>query len=462
MWLAWIVAAAAVLAAAFFAVPALRYLRQTPPLEMRVEIGTPSTAAPLHFALSPDGRYIVFVAAGDGPSRLFLRALDKTEAQPMAGTNAAEFPFWSADSRSIGFFAASKLYRIDIADGPPQVLANAPRGDGGAWNVEGTILFTPSSASPLSRIAASGGDPVAVTQLDPSLHTSHRFPQFLPDGRHFLFYANSASPEARRIYLGSLDGGEPKRLTAADTAGAYLHPDRVIFVRQGALVARRLDVARAALTGDPVTLADPVSYNATFSLGGFSVSADGRVAYRGGGAGRAGRGQLTWFDRAGKTTGVAGEPDGYSLQYPELSPAGRRVALQRTVQNNTDVFLMDLVRGGFTRFTFDAARDLYPVWSPDGTRIPFRSDRKGLNLYLKPSSGVGAEELLWETANVKVPQDWSRDGRFLVYYEADPKTARDLWALEMTGKERKPRVVVNTPFDETMAQFSPDGRFVAY
>lgn len=472
--LAWIVAAAAVLAAALFAVPAVRYLRQTPPPEMRVEIGTPSTPSPLHFALSPDGQYIVFVAAGDGPPRLWLRALDKTEAQPIAGTNGAEFPFWSADSRSIGFFAASKLYRIDIAGGPPQVLANAPRGYGGAWNADGTILFTPTGASPLSRVAASGGDPVAVTRLDPPLHVSHRFPQFLPDGRHFLFYDTSISLEAQGIYLGSLDGGEPKRLTAADTAGAYLRPDRVIFVRQGALVARRLDVARAELMGDPVTLADPVGYDAVFLLGGFSVSADGRVAYRGGGAGRV---QLTWFDRTGKAVGVAGDPDGNNLQYPELSPSGRHVALQRTVQNNTDVFLMDLVRGGLTRFTFDAARDMDPLWSPDGTWIAFRSDRKGPNLYLKPSSGVGAEELLWETANVKVPQDWSRDGRFLLYYEVDPKTARDLWAVDMSGanasppgrsnqvmtaKERKPRVVVNTPFDETRAQFSPDGRFVAY
>jgi Tol biopolymer transport system component len=213
------------------------------------------------------------------------------------------------------------------------------------------------------------------------------------------------------------------------------------------------------LTGDPVILADPVGRDAAFFSGGFSVSADGRVAYRSGGGGRR---QLAWFDRTGKSVGVAGEPDANNMQNPELSPDGRYVAIQRIIQTNLDIWLMDLVRGSFTRFTFDAATDNYPVWSPDGTRIVFRSDRKGPNLYVKPSSMVSPEELLVDTANVKVPQDWSKDGRFLLYYQVDPKTGRDVWALDMTGKERKARPIVNTPFEETMAQLSPDGRWLAY
>lgn len=329
MSLAWIASLAiAAIAIGVLAIPTVSHLRETPPAEMRLDIGTPSTPSPLEFALSPDSRYLVFVASGDGPARLWLRALDKTDAQPMAGTDGARFPFWSADSRSIGFFAGSKLYRIDVGGGPPQMLTNAPGPRGGDWNAEGTILFAPTTTSPLQRIAASGGEPSAVTRLDAGRQNSHRYPRFLPDGRHFLFQATGGA-DASGIYLGSLDGGEPKRLTAADSFSAYLKPDRIVFTRQGALVARELDVTRGELTGEPIVLADSVGYDGSTTLSGFSVSADGRLAYRSGGAGRV---QLTWFDRTGKTVGVAGEPDANSLQYPELSPDGRRVAVYRTVQ----------------------------------------------------------------------------------------------------------------------------------
>ena len=213
------------------------------------------------------------------------------------------------------------------------------------------------------------------------------------------------------------------------------------------------------MTGDPVTLADRVGVDA-IARGGFAVSGAGLVAYRaGGGASR----QLTWFDRTGKAVGVAGEPDANDLQYPELSPDGRRVAMRRTVQGNADIWLLDLVRGGMTRLTFDAASDINPVWSPDGMRIAFASNRTGVyDLYLKPSNGSGAEERLVDSPNTKVPQDWSRDGRWLLYYEVNPTTGRDLWALDMTSPDHTPRVVANTPAEEVLAQFSPDGRWVAY
>src|SRR2546425_518160 len=276
--LAWIVAAITTLA---FASISVLHFRQRPvaePAEMRVEIATPPTPFPSEFALSPDGRYIVFVASGDGPQRLWLRALDKTEAQPMDGTEGADFPFWSADSRSIGFFATGKLKRIDIAGGPPQALTNTSFTMTGTWNADGTILFNATGfAGPLSRISAKGGEPpVAVTRLDSARQASHRFPQFLPDGRHFLFYA-TGTPDASGIYLGSLDGGEPKRLTAADSAGAYLPPGMIAFMRQTTLMAQHFDLKRGELLGDPVRLADPVGLVNT-GLGGFSVSADGRVA----------------------------------------------------------------------------------------------------------------------------------------------------------------------------------------
>jgi eukaryotic-like serine/threonine-protein kinase len=202
-----------------------------------------------------------------------VRTLDKTEAKPLAGTDGAQYPFWSPDGRSLGFFAAGKLYRIDSAGGPPQALANAPQNRGGTWSRDGVILFTPTNPSPLMRVSASGGEPVPITKLDSPKSPSNRFPQFLPDGRHFLFYA---SAPASAIYLGSIDGGDPKQLVLNDTAGSYLAPGRLAYVRQGTLVAQRLDVERGVLVDEPETLADSVDVERTLYFPGFSVSASGR------------------------------------------------------------------------------------------------------------------------------------------------------------------------------------------
>ncbi len=461
--LPWMVAtAAAVVGMLAMAMPTLRYLRKAPPPappEMRLEITTPATDAPLEFALSPDGRSLVFVASGDGPSRLWLRPLDETEARPLAGTEGAAHPFWSPDGRSIGFSTRTALSRLDIAGGTPQELATVGgNATGGSWNADGTILYTPGMANPVWRISAAGGEPTAVTRLEPPGQAAHRFPQFLPDGRHFLFSVRG-TPDTAGIYLGSLDGGAPTRLTAADSGGAFLPPDRVLFVQAGTLVSRRLDLAGLALTAEPVTLAERVGVEA-FSRGGFAASGEGLVAYRiGGNAAR----QLTWVDRTGKAVGVAGEPDASAPAYPELSPDGRRVALRRPVQGNIDIWLRDLLGGGMTRLTFDAAVESVPVWSPDGTRIAFNSSRTGAyNLYTKASNGSGVETRLVDSRNNLGTQDWSRDGRWLLYFENYPTTGRDLWALDMTSRDLTPYVVANTPAQEILAQFSPDGRWVAY
>jgi Tol biopolymer transport system component len=422
---------AAWIAAALFAAVAagslVAALRPAPPPEMRLEVSTPATPLPDHFALSPDGGAIVFVASGEGPQRLWIRHLDETDPQPLEGTDDAIFPFWSPDSQSIGFFANGKLKRVDAAGGPPETLADAGLARGGSWAADGTILFAPGNVTPLARITASGGAAAGATQLQGS-EISHRFPHFLPDGKHFLYFVQ-ASPQVQGIYLGSLDGGTPARLTAADTAGAWLAPDRIVFIRQGALVAQRLNlgsgVGRRHRDPGESRRIRPGAFR-----GAFSASADGRVAYRTGGADQR---QLAWFDRSGKLLSLVGGPDPSALIYPELSPNELRVALDRTVENNRDVWLMDLMRSGLTRFTLDAGLDETPVWSPDGREIAFASTRNGTaDMFVKSSSGAGPERLLLELPGIQLPLDWSNDGRFLLYFSLTAG-APDLWALPLSS-----------------------------
>ena len=474
------------LAAAALAIPAVRHLREAQPSappETRLDIVTPATGNLESLALSPDGRQIVFAVSDKGGSQLWLRTLATTTAQPLAGTEGATFPFWKPDSRSIGFFAAGALKRLDLGGGAPQTVAAASAGRGGTWNADDIILFTPNTASPLVRVPASAGPPVAVTALD--RQNSHRFPSFLPDGRHFLFYAHG-TPDTAGIHLGALDAPGTRRLTAADAAGVYLPAGPgpaeafrdggwLLWVRAGTLVAQRLDLDRQALTGDPVTLAVSVVVDASVTLAAVSASAGGAVAYRAG-AGR--RQQLAWVDRSGKALGPLSAPYENALAGPRVSPDGHRVAVSRRVEGNSDIWLLDGTRP--SRFTFDAAEDLTPVWSPDGTRIVFSSNRTGVyELYQKLTSGAGAEDLLLASPHTKMPADWSTDDRFLLYQSNDPQTGRDLWVLPMEGDRpstgsssssgrpealegRTPWAFLKTPFNEHAGKFSPDGRWVAY
>lgn len=455
--------AVAFVAIVALAVPALRYVQQAPPPappETRVDLVTPATDRPTDFALSPDGRQIVFVASGDGASRLWLRPLATTTAQPLAGTDGALYPFWSPDGRSIGFFSDGRLKRIDLGGGGPQTVAAATGARGGTWNADGVILFAPSASGPLFRVPASGGPPVASTTL--AGQSGHRLPSFLPDGRHFLFYAQG-TPDTTGIYLGTLDAPDTHRLTAAETAGAYWAspsaPGKgwLLWVRAGTLVAQRLDVVRAELTGEPVTLADAVAVDASLISAALSVSASGQVAYR---TGAGSRRQLVVVDRSGHALGQLGAPDEHDLLNPSVSPDGKRVVVARTVQGNSDLWLLDGPRT--SRFTFDAALDRFPLWSSDGTRIAFASNRTGnLDLYVKAASGAGVEEVLVASPQVETPTHWSADGRFLLYYSIDRQGNRDLWVLPLEGK-RTPWVFLKSPFDERNGTFSPDGRWVAY
>jgi Tol biopolymer transport system component len=428
----------------------------TPAAEVRLDVIAPGILDPFSLALSPDGRQLVFASTDQRGSRLWLRRLNQTATEELPGTDRATAPFWSPDSRAIGFFADGKLQRLDLGGGPPRILANASHTpavvESGSWSRADVILFT--SEKRLFRIAASGGEavPVAVPLQSPGPQPQFppQFPQFLADGRRFLLQSQGV------ISVASLDGAEPKRLVAAQSSIGYVPPGRVFFVRQGALVESRFDDARNELVGDPIVVADRVFVNAAGGpVAAFSVSAAGMVAYQ---AGRQ-RYRWAWLDRMGKTIGVGGDlSDALPLeQDPALSPDGRRLAVARSAQGNRDLWLIELTRGVATRLTF-GLNQADPVWSPDGSRIVFRSD---LDLHQVPSSGTGSEELLLESAHLKFPQDWSRDSRYLLYADVDPKTRRDLWFLPLQD-DRKPRVFVNTEFDEWNAQFSPDGRWVAY
>ena len=458
--IAWVLVAMAVVAIGALAIPATLSLRRAvpEPVVTRLDIVTPPTSDAFSFALSPDGRQLVFVASGEKRSQLWLRPLDQVRAQPLVGTEGANYPFWAPDGHAVGFFADGKLKRIDLTGGVLQVLADAPFPRGGTWNPDGVIVFGPSAADPLVRVAATGGTVAPVTRLAAG-QGSHRWPQFLPDGRRFLFLMVTGQPQTHGVYVGSLDGGEPTRVMPAETAAAYAAPGYLLLVSQGVLSAYPFDAARATVAGEPMPVAQEVGTDDGVFHSAFSVSAQGVLAHR---AGAGARRQLVWIDRTGKMLGGIGSPDESAHQSPELAPDGQRVALNRTVQGNIDVWLIDVGRGVPSRFTFDVAIDVSPVWSPDGRRVVFRSTRKGISdLFEKPASGTADEQPLLVTSQAKSPLDWSRDGRFLLFSMQDSKTATDLWVLPLMG-ERKPFAVLQSSFDEMEGQFSPDGRWLAY
>jgi eukaryotic-like serine/threonine-protein kinase len=453
----WGVGAAMVVAV--LAVLAIVYSRLAVPAPVitRLDVVTPATSEAFSFALSPDGRQLAFVANAENGSRLWVRSLDQASARPLAGTEAAMYPFWAPDGRAIGFFADSKLKRIDLTGGAPQVLADAQLGRGGTWNANGVIVFAPTTDGPLMRVMANGGTPEVVTTLV-SGQVSHRWPQFLPDGQRLIFLVTLGEQETHGVYVASLDDGKATRVLAGETAAAYAPPGYLLWVSQGVLVAQAFDVTRAVVAGEPVAIAMGVGNDDGTFRSAFAVSDGGTLVHR---AGTAARRQLVWIDREGTVIGTIGSVDDNALAGAALAPDGQRVAVTRIVQGNFDVWLMDVTRGVTSRFTFDSSVELQPVWSPDGTRIVFNATRKaGSGLYERQSSGASDEQPLLLDRQVQWPFDWSQDGRFILYSVADANGQPDLWVLPLEGK--KPFPVAQTSFDETGGQFSPDGRWLAY
>jgi Tol biopolymer transport system component len=452
------------LAAALVVVAALAYgfVRRAPkpPAVVRFDIVPPAEIATMDVPrISPDGRLLAFDATDmEGKARIWVRPLNALTAQPLPGTDGGVRPFWSPDSRYVGFIADGVMKKVDVTGGPPTKICDAPGGSDGTWSPEGVILYDGSGSDPIYRVAAAGGARTEAVKLDPARkETSVGWPQFLPDGKHFLYLLTGEKPEDSVYWIASIDSAEKKMLAPAQTLVEYAPPGYLLFVRDKTLVAQSFDASARKITGEPVPLAEKIGTD-NVGLARFSVSSNGVLAYRTGETG----GRLLWRDRAGKDLDTLGEPGDYNN--PTLSPSGDRLAfnLNDARTGKVDIWIRDLARGVNSRFTLGAGNNYRPVWSSDGGTIVFSSDRSGtVDLYEKPTKGSGEEKLLLHDDEPKSAASWTRDGRYIAYASRNPKTQWDLWALPTFG-DRKPIPIVVSPFVEASPMFSPDGRFVAY
>jgi eukaryotic-like serine/threonine-protein kinase len=422
---------------------------------VRFEIPAPEgTELQPYLAASPDGSRLAFTAKGeDGLDRLYLRSLDSARSELVTGTDGALQPFWSPDGRSVGFFAQGKLKRVEIGGAAPQTICPVAELRGATWNREGVILFGIGGGFGLSRVAATGGTPEPLTTPDASRgETSQRWPVFLPDGRRFLYLGLAG--QSATIWVGSLDGQKPQRLTDAFSEPTFAPSGHLLFVRDGALRAQAIDMARLRLIGEPLTLAEPIQAD-TSMWGATPVSAGGDVlAHEAGGLRNV---QLTWFDRAGRELGTVGPPGDHNDL--SLSPDG--TTLVTTDQGATQVTLVDIGTGAFRRLTFKPERVGAPTWSPDGRTVAYVSTRHGpFGIFIVPATGVGTEESIEGTGDAENAL-FSPDGQFLLYAHRDPQTQYDLWLVSLSG-DRKPKPFLRTDANESHACFAPNGRWVAY
>jgi serine/threonine protein kinase/Tol biopolymer transport system component len=444
------------------------HLRDRPPAPaqlMRFQIAVPEKSVFVtEPSFSPDGRHLAFIAVTqEGLSQVWVRDLDSLESRPLIGTSTpVGLPIWSPDSHALAFQSESKLERINISGGPPQVICPVDLFLGGAWNSDGVIVFATGGA--LKKVSASGGEPSLLTKPVPSQSQyGIRYPSFLPDGRHFLYSAPATSTSSGTgIFLGTLDAGSearPPKLLVAGWLAAYAPasgpgPGHILFLLpDGVLKAQAFDSSRLELEGDAVPVGEDVRI--------FSVSPNGALAYIEGNLIPL---QLAWFNRHGKNLGTLGGPGLYST--PAISPDGRTVAATRPAEGGgQDLWLYDVARGTESRFTFDGKANIFPAWSPDGSSIAFHSTRQGIpKIYRKPANGIGQEEALEAPSGEDVPLDWSRDGRYLI--EGVYDNSYQIWMLPLSARQEggksKPVRYLNDGFNEINAKLSPNGKWIAY
>jgi serine/threonine protein kinase/Tol biopolymer transport system component len=461
--LAWAVAAAALVIAA--AAASVAYLRRAtaviPPVRFAVgppEKGSFSPLSPF-LTLSPDGSNLAFVASGPtGTRQLWIRALDSLAAQPLPGSEMADVSFWSADSRSVAFYAEGSLKKMAVSGGPAQTLTAAiplPIG-GGTWSQEGVVLFGtfPPSKSGIQRVSAAGGTATPATTLDASRQeNAHLWPHFLPDGRHFLYLARSTNAENNGIYVGSLDSQERTLLLNANSNAVYVPPGYLLYHRAGTLMAQPFDAQRTRLMGEPVPIAEGLQFVDVFGHAAFAASQNGVLAYRSG-TGMPTR-TLVWVSRNGTEQPLAAPERAYD--YPRLSPDGGRIALEIGPQ----IWIYDLARDALTRLTFEEGSvSENPIWSPDGKRILFDSSTTPRGIFSQMADGSGGLERLTTSEYQQTTRSWSSDGQWLAFNQLHPTTQRDIWVLRLSDRKAQP--FLTTRFNEGAPEFSPDGRWLTY
>jgi Tol biopolymer transport system component len=454
-----VVAAASTLGMIAFAVG---FVLRAPakPEVVRFEIRPPSAIqfqdAP---RLSPDGHILAYSATDStGTSRIWIRPLSAMVAQPLGGTEGVfQRPFWSPDSRYLGFFAGGKLKKIEISGGPPITICDAATGSDGTWSRLGVILYDGGTSDPIKRVSASGGVPVPAALPDTARHLGVGWPTFLPDGRHFVYMVIGDKSGLR---IGKLDSKEFKDICPADSRAEFAPPGYLLFLRGGSLVAQPFDERALKLKGEPFPVAEPVRGSPNGG-GDFSVSRDGALVYA---AGAGQRGRLVWAGRDGKLQEIEGTTNIPTLLNLALSPDTRRVAVRvMDPQVRTrDIWLVDLARGVTSRFTFEPSNQNHPLWAADGSRVLYFSDAsEARGIHLKSASGAGGDELLLKSNEDLVPTDWSRDGRYVIYEMAKATGNNEVWALPTFG-ERKPFPFLQAQFNQFGGRLSPDGRWLAY
>lgn len=419
--------------------------------------------------ISPDGTRLVFTARDDkGKVLLYLRPLNSVTPQPLPETDDAMYPFWSPDGRDIGFFAQGKVKRVSASGGPVQTLCDAANGRGGAWNQDGVILFSPSANTPLFRVSASGGTPEFASKLNLSrAENSHRWPRFLPDNTHFLFWGRSAIGSEQALMVGTLGSLDAKLILKGVTTAIY-SSGYILFLREQTLLAQPFDPKSLELSGEATPIAEHIAVNGATGAADFSAADNGTLVYQTGDA--AGTWDLLWYTRDGKPAGTVAQQERY--YYPNLSRDNTRVAVSlfNGTQGVADLWILDLQRGAKSRLTFGPGTQLSALFSPDGKKVFYSSNFKGTNhIYSRAADGSGSEQTILEDPDVStVPYSFSPDGHYLVYTSrqvADPKSNVDIWVLPMSSDGKpsgKPFPIVQTPFDDVNPEVSPNGKFMDY